>query len=165
MLSIYTYQTPVGPLSIVADARALLQIACPDRLQPEKEQLCWQESELTSLAAAQLAEYFAGRRRCFDLPLQPRGTSFQQRVWQVLRTIPYGETRSYRQVAELAGSPRGYRAVGMANHRNPLLIVIPCHRVIGADGSLTGFGGGMEMKRALLDLEQKGGDYHGIQML
>ena len=98
-------------------------------------------------------EYLAGARRDFDLPLAPQGTPFQQRVWAVLREIPYGQTRSYRELALAAGSPRGYRAVGMANHRNPIPILIPCHRAVGADGSLTGYAGGLELKRKLLELE------------
>lgn len=156
MLCGYTYQMPVGPLTIVADETALLQIACDGRLQPEREPLAMRENELTARAAAQLEEYFAGQRRVFDLPLRPRGTAFQQRAWAALRTIPYGRTRTYRQIAEQIGCPKGFRAVGMANHRNPLLIVIPCHRVVGTDGSLTGFGGGLDMKRFLLELEQQG---------
>ncbi len=105
-------------------------------------------------AAGQLEAYFAGRLRRFDLPLAPRGTEFQQRVWMGLRDIPYGETRSYGQLAATLGTPSASRAVGMANGRNPLSIIVPCHRVIGADGSLTGFGGGIERKRYLLELEQ-----------
>lgn len=102
----------------------------------------------------QLAEYFAGERRAFDLPLAPRGTAFQQRVWLRLRQIPYGQTRSYGQVAAGLGlEPGASRAVGLANGANPLSIVVPCHRVVGSDGSLTGFGGGLARKRYLLDLE------------
>jgi methylated-DNA-[protein]-cysteine S-methyltransferase len=101
----------------------------------------------------QLTEYFAGARRVFDLPLDPRGTEFERRVWQEVAAIPYGTTRSYAQVARAAGSPIAFRAVGRANGRNPIPLVIPCHRVIGADGSLTGYGGGLPLKRYLLDLE------------
>lgn len=104
-------------------------------------------------AAEQLDEYFAGDRRAFDLALQPAGTPFQLAVWAQLRTIPYGETWSYRRLAEAVGSPGASRAVGLANGRNPLAIIVPCHRVIGADGSLTGYAGGMVRKRLLLDLE------------
>lgn len=103
--------------------------------------------------AVQLGEYFAGRRRRFDVPLRPTGTPFQLAVLEALRTIPYGETKSYGDIARQIGRPRAVRAVGMANGRNPLPIVIPCHRVIGADGSLTGFGGGLKAKRHLLALE------------
>ena len=101
-------------------------------------------------AARQLAEYFAGDRREFDLPLRLHGTDFQRRVWQVLTEIPYGETWSYGQLAKRIDNPRGFRAVGLANGRNPISILVPCHRVIGADGSLTGYGGGVERKRWLL---------------
>ncbi len=105
-------------------------------------------------AERQLREYFEGKRTAFDVPLRPKGTDFQTRVWAALRDIPYGETRSYKQIAEAAGCPRGYRAVGMANHNNPISIIVPCHRVIGASGALTGFGGGLDVKEWLLALER-----------
>lgn len=101
----------------------------------------------------QLAEYFAGERRVFDLPLAPEGTEFQRRVWQHLLTIPFGATESYRDVALALGQPTATRAVGAANGRNPISIIVPCHRVIGADGSLTGYGGGLPAKKFLLELE------------
>ena len=104
-------------------------------------------------AERQLAEYFAGKRKTFDLPLAPKGTAFQRSVWQALRDIPYGETRSYGEIARAVGNPKASRAVGMANHRNPVPVLIPCHRVIGADGTLTGYGGGTERKALLLALE------------
>jgi methylated-DNA-[protein]-cysteine S-methyltransferase len=104
-------------------------------------------------AGTQLAEYAGGDRRSFALPLAPRGTEFERRVWQALTEIPYGETRSYAEIAAAIGSPAACRAVGRANGRNPIAIVIPCHRVIGSDGSLTGYGGGLDLKRFLLDLE------------
>ena len=103
----------------------------------------------------ELDEYFQGRRKTFDFPCRTQGTAFQEKVWAALREIPYGETRSYRDIAEAIGHPKAYRAVGMANNANPLFIIIPCHRVIGADGSLTGYGGGLPMKKALLMLEKK----------
>lgn len=105
--------------------------------------------------ARQLREYFAGQRREFSLPLSPRGTAFQRQVWEALCTIPYGETRSYGEIARQIGSPKACRAVGMANHRNPISIVIPCHRVVGAHGTLTGYGGGLAAKEFLLRLERE----------
>ena len=111
-------------------------------------------NELTTLVFRQLDEYFSGTRRTFDFPCRLRGTPFQQRVWAALREIPYGETRSYKDIAEAIGHPKAFPAVGMANHANPIFIAIPCHRVIGASGSLVGYGGGLEMKKALLELER-----------
>lgn len=105
----------------------------------------------------QLDEYFAGKRREFSIPIKTHGTDFQEKVWEALRTIPYGETRTYGQIATQVGNPKASRAVGGANHNNPILILTPCHRVIGADGSLTGFGGGLDVKEALLALEKTGG--------
>ena len=105
-------------------------------------------------AVNQLEEYFSGIRKEFTLPLAPRGTEFQLKVWKSLCEIPYGETRSYKDIAEAVGCPKGYRAVGMANNRNPVMIVIPCHRVIGSGGSLTGYAGGLERKQWLLDWER-----------
>jgi len=112
-----------------------------------------QDRQLLPELRRQLAEYFAGTRRAFALPLAPAGTEFERRVWQALGAIPYGETRSYAEVAQAIGRPAACRAVGRANGRNPIAIVIPCHRVIGSDGSLTGYGGGLDLKRFLLDLE------------
>ncbi|GHV97140.1 hypothetical protein lacNasYZ03_10880 [Lactobacillus nasalidis] len=103
---------------------------------------------------AELTEYFAGQRQDFDLPLNPEGTDFQKKVWQQLWQIPYGQSRTYKELAQMTGSRQASRAVGMANHCNPILILIPCHRVIGADGSLTGYAAGLEAKRYLLDLEK-----------
>lgn len=109
---------------------------------------------LTELVYRQLAEYLQGRRREFDFPYVLLGTPFQERVWQALRTIPYGQTRTYGQIATAVGSPRACRAVGLANRQNPILIAVPCHRVIGANGRLTGYAGGLDMKEALLALER-----------
>ena len=114
-------------------------------------------NELTARVFRQLDEYFSGTRRTLDFPCRPHGTPFQQRVWAALREIPYGETRSYKQLAEAIGQPNACRAVGMANHANPILIAVPCHRVICADGSPGGYASGAEMKKALLRLEQTGG--------
>lgn len=111
-------------------------------------------NELTELVFRQLDEYFAGTRKTFDFPYRVHGTPFQEAVWAALREIPYGETRSYKDIAEAIGHPKAFRAVGMANHANPIFIAIPCHRVIGAGGSLVGYGGGLGMKQALLELEK-----------
>ena len=112
-------------------------------------------SALTKRAISQLEEYFSGTRKSFDLPLEINGTEFQLKVWKALCNIPYGETRSYKDIAEKIGNPKAVRAVGGANNKNKLMIVVPCHRVIGADGSLTGYAGGIEVKKKLLELEKK----------
>ncbi|MFR8257249.1 MAG: methylated-DNA--[protein]-cysteine S-methyltransferase [Oscillospiraceae bacterium] len=145
-MSTRTIETPIGALTLTASADAVTAVRFG-------AQGARDASALLDAAEAQLHEYFARTRRTFDLPLDPRGTAFELRVWTALRTIPYGETRSYGAIAAAIGSPQAARAVGMANHRNPLPILIPCHRVIGADGSLTGYAGGLETKRRLLALE------------
>ena len=146
--------SPVGPLMLAADASGLRHIEFRDNRHPA-DRSDWHggDSEILQAAEAQLGDYFAGRRRVFDLPLAPRGTAFQLRVWQELARIPFGETISYAQLAQRLGNPNGTRAVGAANGRNPLPIVLPCHRVIGADGGLTGFGGGLQTKDQQLRLE------------
>jgi methylated-DNA-[protein]-cysteine S-methyltransferase len=111
------------------------------------------ETPLIKKAAAQIEEYLNGKRKKFSLPLVMRGTPFQMDVWRALQTIPYGETRSYKEIAEMVHRPKAVRAVGMANHNNPISIIVPCHRVIGHNGSLTGYGGGLPLKRRLLELE------------
>lgn len=113
-----------------------------------------QRSVLSDQAFNQLYEYFNGQRRTFDFPYELHGTEFQQKVWHALCQIPYGETRTYKQIAAAVGNAQASRAVGMANHRNPIIIAVPCHRVIGTDGGLTGYGGGLDMKKALLELER-----------
>ena len=127
---------------------------CPDgvpELEPLPRKVC--ETPLLQEAEEQLNEYFAGARREFDLPLAPKGTPFQKAVWAEMCRIPYGETRTYGQLAQAIGSPKAVRAVGLANGANPVGVVVPCHRVIGSDGSLTGYGGGLERKRWLLTHE------------
>ncbi|MDD4077802.1 MAG: methylated-DNA--[protein]-cysteine S-methyltransferase [Bacilli bacterium] len=110
---------------------------------------------LTDVVYDELREYFAGKRKEFSFPYKLKGTEFQIKVWEALCHIPYGETRSYQDIAIAVGNPKAYRAVGMANNKNPIIIAIPCHRVIGTDGKLIGYGGGIEMKKILLDLEKK----------
>ena len=144
------FDTPVGQMALAGEGDAISRLYLPGLPLPR---LASRETPLLARGREELLEYLAGARRDFDLPLAPQGTPFQQRVWAALREIPYGQTRSYRELALAAGSPWGYRAVGMANHRNPIPILIPCHRVVGADGSLTGYAGGLELKRKLLELE------------
>ena len=147
--------SPVGPLFVAADEDGMRAIEFCRNRHPVKRQDDWREGDnaLLRRARRQLDEYFAGARRTFDLPLSPAGTEFQRGVWTTLATIPYGETISYAQLATRVGRPSAMRAVGAANGRNPLPIVLPCHRVIGADGALTGFGGGLPTKEFLLRLE------------
>lgn len=149
--------SPIGSLVLTGDGRAVTGCAMtgPDLPPLALDGLAPDDGSLEG-AAHQLEEYFAGERRTFDLPLAPSGTDFQQRVWAQLRTIPYGTTCSYAAVARGIGATNGFRAVGLANGRNPIAIIVPCHRVIGADGSLTGYAGGVERKRFLLDLEAGG---------
>jgi methylated-DNA-[protein]-cysteine S-methyltransferase len=152
---IYRYiESPIGQLLLAGDGDGLKTIGFPQGKGRVAVEAGWElVSDCFADAAVQLCEYFDGKRRHFDLKLAPMGTRFQLAVLAALQTIPHGETRSYRDIAEQIGRPQGLRAVGAANGRNPLPIVIPCHRVIGADGSLTGFGGGLEVKRFLLQLE------------
>ena len=145
------YEFPIGTLGVGEDGVGISHIFLPGTA--DVSAAVQKETPLIAAAAAQLREYFAGARKVFDLPLSPDGTAFQRRVWEKLCEIPYGECRSYGDLAGSIGNPKACRAVGMANHRNPILIVIPCHRVLGKDGSLTGYAAGMKMKQALLDLE------------
>jgi methylated-DNA-[protein]-cysteine S-methyltransferase len=154
----YAYlDTPIGTLLIVGDTAAVQRIAFPCRGKAVKPEAVWQASQRGPVGEAfrQLREYFAGRRTGFDLPLAPEGTAFQRAVWRQLQDIPYGETISYGELARRVGNPKASRAVGSANGANPLPIVIPCHRVIAADGTLGGFGGGLPTKQTLLALEQR----------
>jgi methylated-DNA-[protein]-cysteine S-methyltransferase len=147
--------SPVGMLRLVADREGLREICFEHERHPKPAHPGWIRAPAAlRFARVQLDEYFAGKRQHFELPLHPLGTAFQQTVWLALRDIPYGVTISYGELARRIGKPQAMRAVGAANGRNPLPIVVPCHRVIGADGSLTGFGGGLPIKRLLLDLEQ-----------
>lgn len=154
-----TIESPVGRLTLVASERGLAAVLWPDD-DPQRVRLGEPAQAPTHpvlvQAARQLAEYFAGQRTEFSLPLDPAGTQFQRAVWNALLTIPYGETRSYGDIARQIGRPAAVRAVGAANGRNPLSIVAPCHRVVGADGTLTGFAGGLATKAFLLALERGG---------
>jgi O-6-methylguanine DNA methyltransferase len=159
--------SPVGPLFLAASRLGLVALEFDARLpgQPtirpnprdlrtEGKSVRFEESESAMQAyAQQLQEYFAGGRRAFTIALDLRGTAFQLACWRALMAIPYGETRSYGDIARAVGKPQGFRAVGMANNRNPLAIVVPCHRVIASNGTLCGYGGGLDVKRRLLELE------------
>jgi methylated-DNA-[protein]-cysteine S-methyltransferase len=150
-----TFDSPIGPLLLVGDEQALRGLYMQAGRKPVRVSDRWQTaSEPFGAARTQLDEYFAGERQSFDLELAAEGSEFERRVWSALEEIPYAETQSYGEVAERVGAPGAARAVGLANGRNPISIVVPCHRVIGADGSLTGYGGGLERKRFLLELER-----------
>lgn len=155
----YCYiETSIGPLLIAGDESAVRYIGLPKDGRPEKAPAGWTESAARGAlaeAVRQLREYFAGKRTEFDLPLAPEGTAFQKSVWRRLQEIPYGETISYGELARRVGNPKASRAVGSANGKNKLPIVIPCHRVIAGDNTLGGFGGGLPMKEKLLGLERR----------
>jgi methylated-DNA-[protein]-cysteine S-methyltransferase len=154
-MKLIIHESPVGPLSLVSDGQALAALAFEKQ---SKHVRLLEEAEpgsdaVLDAARRQLDAYFNGGVRRFDLPLAPRGTAFQQRVWMALREIPYGRTCSYSEIAAAVGAPKAVRAVGGANGCNPIAIIVPCHRVIGANGALTGFGGGIDRKRFLLTHE------------
>lgn len=153
----YTYMpSPVGPLLLAADNTALRLVEFSPAGKKTSPDPQWQENAAHSVlieTQAQLEAYFSGKRKAFSIELAPRGTEYQCTVWSELQRIPYGTTVSYGELARRLGNPNGSRAVGAANGRNPIPIIIPCHRVIGADGSLTGFGGGLPIKQFLLRLE------------
>jgi methylated-DNA-[protein]-cysteine S-methyltransferase len=149
--------SPLGGLTVVAEDGALTGVYFEGHLRgPRADELGDRRDEGFEEVRSQLAEYFAGERTGFTLPLAPRGDEFQQRVWRLLREIPFGETRTYGELARRLGKVSLAQAVGAANARNPLSVIVPCHRVVGADGALTGYAGGLERKRFLLDLESSG---------
>ncbi len=158
----YYYKTilsPVGPITIVASEDALKAVIIDDRDGGWRKRFPGLRAAggngLLAIACEQLGEYFRGQRKRFDMPLDPDGTDFQKRVWKALMSIGYGETASYGDIARMSGNEKSARAVGQANHRNPIPIIIPCHRVIGSDGALTGYAPGVEKKETLLRLESK----------
>lgn len=156
MTTYTTITSPIDPLTLVARDGRLIGIYCQQHKgKPEIAEDWKEDPEPFAEPIRQLQEYFQGSRREFDLPLAPDGTEFQQQVWAELRRIPFGETISYGELARRINNPKAVRAVGLANGRNPISIVIPCHRVIGANGKLTGYGGGLERKKRLLELETK----------
>ncbi|AKK68246.1 methylated-DNA--[protein]-cysteine S-methyltransferase [Xanthomonas translucens] len=153
------FATPIGELSVAVGAHGVRHILFAENRYDVRGRADWiRDAAPVREAREQLLAYFAGERDRFELPLAPRGTAFQCLVWQALADIPFGVTWSYAQLARHIGQPRAVRAVGAANGRNPLPIVLPCHRVIGANGALTGFGGGLPTKAALLALERRGAD-------
>ena len=147
MKKIFYYDTYAGRIGIAEEDGAITNLIFSER--------DWkvEETELIKETKRQLDEYFAGKRKEFDVPTRLEGTEFQKRVWNELKNIPYGKTVTYKDIAEAVGCPKGYRAVGLANNRNPISIIYPCHRVIGSNGSLTGYGGGLDVKEKLLALE------------
>ena len=149
-MEFWMFETPVGCMAVGEEDGALVRLWLPNQPTPR---LMPHKTPLLERAQGQILEYFNGQRQVFDLPLSPVGTEFQQKVWMALLDIPYGETESYGALAERVGCPGGARAVGLANRNNPLPILIPCHRVVGAKGQLTGYAGGVELKQALLALE------------
>ena len=151
MEKVFFYDTPVGKLCIGEEDDSITRVTW----SKVPQEYIQEETELILNCKIQLEEYFAGNRKQFDLPLAPKGTDFQKRVWKALTDIPYGETRTYGKIAAAVGNPKAARAVGMANNKNPIGIIVPCHRVVGADGKLVGYAGGMEKKEWLLNLEQE----------
>ena len=146
-------ESPIGPLALAVSEKGVVSLHF-GRALPWQTDLIESEAK-TAVCRRELEEYFAGERTRFTVPLDLRGTSFQKQCWQALLDIPYGETRSYADIAWAVGRPRAFRAVGMANHDNPVAIIVPCHRVVGSNGDLTGYGGGLEVKRRLLELERR----------
>ena len=148
-------ESPIGPLLLTMEQDRLTNVCMNQQKRSVEVQAEWISSERPFRAIAkQFAEYFRGKRRTFEIPLSMAGTEFQRSVWDELREIPYGTTTTYGEIAKRIGNPKAVRAVGLANGQNPIPIIVPCHRVIGANGKLTGFGGGLENKAILLQLEQ-----------
>ena len=148
-MNYFNYQTAIGSLTFCEEEENITVIS--SQYQPEIGEE--KETETIRRAYAQIKEYLDGNRKTFDLPLAPKGTKFQKQVWQALSDIPYGQTRTYKEIAVAAGNPKAVRAVGMANNRNPLIVVVPCHRVIGSDGKMIGYAAGVDKKEFLLRLE------------
>lgn len=155
MGNIYYYETVIGKIGITEENDRITNLFFErESADVDLSKFTLQETPLLKEASKQLDEYFKSKRKKFNLPLAPAGTEFMEKVWNALLTIPYGETRSYKEIAIAVGNGKACRAVGMANNRNPIAIVIPCHRVIGANGKLVGYGGGLDIKTYLLDLEK-----------
>ena len=155
MKNIFYYETKIGKLGIADENSAITSVIFKEK---SLDGYSIAETGLIKEAKRQLDEYFEGKRKCFELPLNPHGTQFQKKVWKVLLEIPYGKTMSYKDIAEKCACPLGYRAVGMANNKNPIPVIIPCHRVIGKSGKLVGYAGGLAIKSMLLKIEQSAKD-------
>lgn len=153
MVKAWKYDSPFGSYTVVEDGQGICGLFFGER--PAALGWIWEETPLLKRAAGQMEEYFSGIRQAFDLPLSLRGTPFQLTDWAALQEIPYGETRCYEQIAVRIGNPKACRAVGLANNRNPVAVIIPCHRVLGKDGKLVGYAGGLHIKKGLLELEAK----------
>lgn len=151
MKNLWFYETRIGKMGVAEDGLGITDVFLGER--PKGADMNLEETPLLRQAAAEIEEYLDGRRKEFETPIHLAGTAFQKSVWEALRRIPYGETRSYQEIAESVGNPRACRAVGMANHRNPIMILVPCHRVVGKNGNLTGYAGGLKVKKFLLELE------------
>jgi len=148
--------SPIGPLTIAGVDGRIRHLRMQDQTHEPRDRADWiRDDTAFEDAVVQLSEYFAGERTEFELEIELVGSAFQRRVWRALTTIPYGQTRTYGQIARQIGAPNASRAVGLANGHNPISIIVPCHRVIGSNGALTGYGGGLERKRILLGLEQR----------
>lgn len=145
---------PIGIVRIIEEDGFIISVHTMQEIESMSDDIVYRETEVLLSAKKQLEEYFAGIRKNFDLPLKPKGTPFQLLVWEQLKQIPYGETRSYGEIAKAIGNPKASRAVGGANNKNPIGIIVPCHRVIGANGKLVGYAGGLDMKEKLLMLEK-----------
>lgn len=154
MKNLIIYDSTIGRISIADNGRAITDVFF-GRIQSLQTRFKDKETTLNLQALEEIKEFLAGTRKSFSVPLALKGTPFQVSVWEALQNIPYGETRSYRDIAEEIGNPNSYRAVGLANNKNPVSIIIPCHRVIGANGDMIGYGGGLNKKKRLLDIEAK----------
>ena len=153
MKNIFVYETEIGELAIADNGKAITELYFKNKIDLEGKNI--EETELIKKAFNEFKEYLSGARKNFDISLEPEGTEFQLKVWEALKSIPYGETCSYKDIAEKVGSSKAYRAVGLANNKNPISIFIPCHRVIGSNGKLIGYGGGLDVKEFLLKLEKE----------
>ena len=152
MKNLYLYKTEIGKITIVEEDNKIINVYFDSEDTPKDINIC--ETNILKEAGRQLQEYFSGVRTKFELPLNPKGTDFMKDVWSALEKIPYGETKTYGEIAKIIGKDKAYRAVGLANNRNPIPIFIPCHRVIGANGKLVGYAGGLDIKKQLLELEK-----------